>query len=111
MSYNDQYMNDKNSIYKSTSDKLIANSTNTLTNEVADSLGEINDLIQQLEVCLGYNGTNTNTTCKAGISSSDIYQDIKYRMDIQSTRYPPTLSYINCKTNANIIIKNNASLC
>ena len=57
-----------------------------MTDEVAASFAQINGLIEQLEVCIGYSN-NTNVTCKVGTSSSDIYADLKVMMDIQSTRY------------------------
>ena len=57
-----------------------------MTDEVATAFAEIGTLIQQLEVCIGYNN-NTNVTCNVGTSSSDIYTNLKAMMDIQSTRY------------------------
>lgn len=57
-----------------------------MTSEIANSFSKVNVLIEQLEVCLGYNSGNTNVTCNNGISSSDLYQDLKFTMDVQATR-------------------------
>lgn len=57
----------------------------TMTSEIANSFSKVNVLIEQLEVCLGYSA-NTNVTCNNGISSSDLYQDLKFTMDVQATR-------------------------
>jgi len=83
--YNNQYIYNKTIINKINSNNAIINSTSTINNNIESSFVEINNLMNQLIACIGYNN-DTNTQCNAGTSSSDIYLDLKSKMDIQATR-------------------------
>lgn len=83
--YNNQYIHNKTIMNKFLSNKAISNFTSTINHNIESSFGEINNLMNQLIACIGYNNSS-NTTCNPGTSSSDIYLDLKDKMDIQTTR-------------------------